>query len=166
MFLRTKKSTWRDSGCGNAIRDAKILILIGEKPPRNRGSLRFKSASHSDCLDCFCCRWDRFCSGLSRMSQCSGRWWVYLRARARLAYGMFQVRVFRLMNTTRLKLFLRFRCSACDASLSNWYFEKDGLLFCKEDYWSRYGESCQQCSQVSAINRACFTVVLILLYRR
>ncbi|KAK9753916.1 PDZ domain [Popillia japonica] len=41
-----------------------------------------------------------------------------------------------------------FRCSACDASLSNWYFEKDGLLFCKEDYWSRYGESCQQCSQV------------------
>lgn len=42
-----------------------------------------------------------------------------------------------------------FRCSACDAALSNWYFEKDGLLFCKEDYWSRYGEACQQCSQVN-----------------
>ncbi|XP_057667372.1 LIM domain kinase 1 isoform X2 [Diorhabda carinulata] len=41
-----------------------------------------------------------------------------------------------------------FRCSACDASLSNWYFEKDGLLFCKDDYWARYGESCQQCSQI------------------
>ncbi|KAH1011758.1 hypothetical protein HUJ04_001055 [Dendroctonus ponderosae] len=41
-----------------------------------------------------------------------------------------------------------FRCSACDASLSNWYFEKDGLLFCKDDYWARYGEACQQCSQV------------------
>ncbi|XP_050292721.1 LIM domain kinase 1 isoform X2 [Anthonomus grandis grandis] len=41
-----------------------------------------------------------------------------------------------------------FRCSACDAALSNWYFEKDGLLFCKDDYWSRYGEACQQCSQV------------------
>lgn len=41
-----------------------------------------------------------------------------------------------------------FRCSACDAALSNWYFEKDGLLFCKEDYWNRYGEACQQCSQV------------------
>ncbi|XP_044261441.1 LIM domain kinase 1 isoform X2 [Tribolium madens] len=41
-----------------------------------------------------------------------------------------------------------FRCSACDASLSNWYFEKDGLLFCKDDYWSRYGESCQQCGQI------------------
>lgn len=44
-----------------------------------------------------------------------------------------------------------FRCSACDAALSNWYFEKDGLLFCKEDYWNRYGEACQQCSQVKTI---------------
>ncbi|CAG9768055.1 unnamed protein product [Ceutorhynchus assimilis] len=41
-----------------------------------------------------------------------------------------------------------FRCSACDAALSNWYFEKDGLLFCKDDYWARYGEACQQCSQI------------------
>ncbi|XP_018323597.1 LIM domain kinase 1 [Agrilus planipennis] len=41
-----------------------------------------------------------------------------------------------------------FRCSACDTSLSNWYFEKDGLLFCKEDYWARYGESCQHCSEI------------------
>ncbi|XP_074030195.1 LIM domain kinase 1 isoform X2 [Leptinotarsa decemlineata] len=41
-----------------------------------------------------------------------------------------------------------FRCSACDAALSNWYFEKDGLLFCKDDYWTRYGEACQQCSQI------------------
>ncbi|XP_017786726.1 PREDICTED: LIM domain kinase 1 isoform X2 [Nicrophorus vespilloides] len=41
-----------------------------------------------------------------------------------------------------------FRCTACDASLSNWYFEKDGLLFCKNDYWSRYGESCQQCNEI------------------
>ncbi|XP_045468751.1 LIM domain kinase 1 isoform X1 [Harmonia axyridis] len=41
-----------------------------------------------------------------------------------------------------------FRCSACDAALSNWYFEKDGLLFCKLDYYSRFGEACQQCTQV------------------
>ncbi|XP_071449114.1 LIM domain kinase 1 [Hetaerina americana] len=41
-----------------------------------------------------------------------------------------------------------FRCSACDASLSSWYFEKDGLLFCKDDYWNKYGESCQDCGQV------------------
>lgn len=41
-----------------------------------------------------------------------------------------------------------FRCTACDVALSNWYFEKDGLLFCKTDYYGRYGASCQQCSQV------------------
>ncbi|XP_055374814.1 LIM domain kinase 1 isoform X2 [Condylostylus longicornis] len=41
-----------------------------------------------------------------------------------------------------------FRCSACDAKLSSWYFEKDGLLFCRDDYWSKFGESCQQCSNV------------------
>ena len=40
------------------------------------------------------------------------------------------------------------RCSACDAALSSWYFEKDGLLFCKDDYWTKYGESCQDCGQV------------------
>ncbi|XP_058130125.1 LIM domain kinase 1 [Anopheles coustani] len=41
-----------------------------------------------------------------------------------------------------------FRCSVCDARLSSWYFEKDGLLFCKEDHWSKFGDCCQQCSQV------------------
>ncbi|XP_073994181.1 LIM domain kinase 1 isoform X2 [Rhodnius prolixus] len=41
-----------------------------------------------------------------------------------------------------------FRCSACDVPLTNWYFEKDGLLFCREDYWRKYGEACQDCSQV------------------
>ncbi|XP_013167904.1 PREDICTED: LIM domain kinase 1 isoform X1 [Papilio xuthus] len=41
-----------------------------------------------------------------------------------------------------------FRCSVCDASLSTWYFEKAGLLFCQNDYWARYGDNCQQCAQV------------------
>ncbi|XP_043286294.1 LIM domain kinase 1 isoform X2 [Venturia canescens] len=41
-----------------------------------------------------------------------------------------------------------FQCSACDAALSSWYFEKDGLLFCKDDYWAAYGEACQGCGQV------------------
>ncbi|KAK0176070.1 hypothetical protein PV328_000243 [Microctonus aethiopoides] len=41
-----------------------------------------------------------------------------------------------------------FQCSACDAALSSWYFEKDGLLFCKDDYWAAYGEACQSCGQV------------------
>lgn len=39
-----------------------------------------------------------------------------------------------------------FRCSVCDGLLSNWYFEKDGLLFCRDDYWQRFGDACQQCS--------------------
>lgn len=38
-----------------------------------------------------------------------------------------------------------FRCSVCDAQLSHWYFEKDGLLFCRDDYWQRFGDACQQC---------------------
>ncbi|XP_031831902.1 LIM domain kinase 1 isoform X3 [Nomia melanderi] len=41
-----------------------------------------------------------------------------------------------------------FRCSACDVGLSSWYFEKDGLLFCKDDYWAAYGEACQGCGQI------------------
>ncbi|XP_063886254.1 LIM domain kinase 1-like isoform X2 [Scylla paramamosain] len=41
-----------------------------------------------------------------------------------------------------------FRCSACDITLSSWYFEKDGLLFCKNDYWKKYGEACQDCGQI------------------
>lgn len=41
-----------------------------------------------------------------------------------------------------------FRCSVCDTSLSNWYFERDGLLFCKNDYWSKFGEACQDCGEV------------------
>ncbi|KAL3856652.1 hypothetical protein ACJMK2_011380 [Sinanodonta woodiana] len=41
-----------------------------------------------------------------------------------------------------------FRCSRCRHFLSNWYFEKSGQLFCKHDYWSLYGESCNGCSEV------------------
>lgn len=31
---------------------------------------------------------------------------------------------------------------------TNFYFEKNGLLFCKEDYWQKFGECCQQCGEV------------------
>ncbi|CAH0713436.1 unnamed protein product, partial [Brenthis ino] len=41
-----------------------------------------------------------------------------------------------------------FRCSECDAQLTTWYFEKGGMLFCQADYWTRYGDNCQQCGQV------------------
>uniref|UniRef100_A0A2I3HN89 LIM domain kinase 1 n=1 Tax=Nomascus leucogenys TaxID=61853 RepID=A0A2I3HN89_NOMLE len=39
------------------------------------------------------------------------------------------------------------RCCDCSASLSHQYYEKDGQLFCKKDYWARYGESCHGCSE-------------------
>ncbi|KAG1682198.1 LIM domain kinase 1 [Nymphon striatum] len=41
-----------------------------------------------------------------------------------------------------------FRCSVCKEALTTWYFEKDGLLFCKHDYWAKYGESCQNCNEI------------------
>uniref|UniRef100_A0A8C7YQ08 LIM domain kinase 1 n=1 Tax=Oryzias sinensis TaxID=183150 RepID=A0A8C7YQ08_9TELE len=37
-------------------------------------------------------------------------------------------------------------CCECSALLSNWYYEKDGQLFCKEDYWAKFGELCHGCS--------------------
>ncbi|XP_070571716.1 LIM domain kinase 1-like isoform X2 [Ptychodera flava] len=40
------------------------------------------------------------------------------------------------------------RCSECYSQLIDWYFEKDGLLFCRTDYWAKYGSACQGCSQV------------------
>ncbi|XP_055854469.1 LIM domain kinase 1 isoform X2 [Episyrphus balteatus] len=41
-----------------------------------------------------------------------------------------------------------FRCSVCDNQLSSWYFERNGLLFCKDDYWTQFGQSCQQCNVI------------------
>ncbi|XP_053729123.1 LIM domain kinase 1a isoform X5 [Synchiropus splendidus] len=38
------------------------------------------------------------------------------------------------------------RCCECSTSLSHWYYEKDGHLFCKEDYWAKYGELCHGCN--------------------
>ncbi|KAJ8392139.1 hypothetical protein AAFF_G00079450 [Aldrovandia affinis] len=40
-----------------------------------------------------------------------------------------------------------FRCCECRASLSHWYYEKEGQLFCKKDYWARFGELCHGCSE-------------------
>ncbi|XP_026860388.2 LIM domain kinase 1a isoform X1 [Electrophorus electricus] len=42
---------------------------------------------------------------------------------------------------------LCFRCCECSASLSHWYYEKDGRLFCKKDYWTKFGELCHGCSE-------------------
>ncbi|XP_055082716.1 LIM domain kinase 1-like isoform X2 [Periophthalmus magnuspinnatus] len=37
------------------------------------------------------------------------------------------------------------RCSECACILSNWYYERDGELYCKKHYWARYGEHCHGC---------------------
>ncbi|KAL6116172.1 limk1 [Pungitius sinensis] len=39
-----------------------------------------------------------------------------------------------------------FRCCECSASLSHWYYEKDGQLYCKKDYWVKFGELCHGCN--------------------
>ncbi|XP_016794489.1 LIM domain kinase 2 isoform X6 [Pan troglodytes] len=39
-----------------------------------------------------------------------------------------------------------FRCSECQDSLTNWYYEKDGKLYCPKDYWGKFGEFCHGCS--------------------
>uniref|UniRef100_A0A8C7SSI1 LIM domain kinase 1 n=1 Tax=Oncorhynchus mykiss TaxID=8022 RepID=A0A8C7SSI1_ONCMY len=38
------------------------------------------------------------------------------------------------------------RCCECSASLSHWYYEKEGRLFCKKDYWAKFGELCHGCN--------------------
>ncbi|XP_005278918.1 LIM domain kinase 1 isoform X1 [Chrysemys picta bellii] len=40
-----------------------------------------------------------------------------------------------------------FRCCECGALLSHQYYEKDGRLYCKKDYWARFGELCHGCSE-------------------
>lgn len=43
-------------------------------------------------------------------------------------------------------LFWPCRCSECQESLTNWYYEKDGKLYCHKDYWAKFGEFCHGCS--------------------
>ena len=58
------------------------------------------------------------------------------------------------LNVFNRKMLLRsfvvaiFRCSSCKVCLSDWYFERDGRLFCRDDYWSKFGESCNRCGHV------------------
>nr|XP_028564160.1 LIM domain kinase 1 isoform X1 [Podarcis muralis] len=39
------------------------------------------------------------------------------------------------------------KCCECGASLSHQYYEKDGRLYCKKDYWAHFGELCHGCSE-------------------
>lgn len=53
-----------------------------------------------------------------------------------------------VINAEIVKLFYDtciYRCSVCEKCLSNWYFEKNGKLYCKQDYWTLY-QTCNRCS--------------------
>uniref|UniRef100_A0A673BWG6 LIM domain kinase 1 n=1 Tax=Sphaeramia orbicularis TaxID=375764 RepID=A0A673BWG6_9TELE len=39
------------------------------------------------------------------------------------------------------------RCCECGCVLANWYYEREGELFCKKHYWTRYGEHCHGCTE-------------------
>ncbi|XP_047237710.1 LIM domain kinase 2 isoform X1 [Girardinichthys multiradiatus] len=39
-----------------------------------------------------------------------------------------------------------FQCSVCSDNLTNWYYEKDGKLYCQKHYWEKFGELCHGCS--------------------
>uniref|UniRef100_A0AAZ3P6G8 LIM domain kinase 2 n=1 Tax=Oncorhynchus tshawytscha TaxID=74940 RepID=A0AAZ3P6G8_ONCTS len=39
-----------------------------------------------------------------------------------------------------------FQCSECCDHLTNWYYEKDGKLYCRKHYWEKFGELCHGCS--------------------
>uniref|UniRef100_A0A7N8WN45 LIM domain kinase 2 n=1 Tax=Mastacembelus armatus TaxID=205130 RepID=A0A7N8WN45_9TELE len=39
-----------------------------------------------------------------------------------------------------------FQCSVCSDHLTNWYYEKDGKLYCRKHYWEKFGELCHGCS--------------------
>ncbi|RWS10369.1 LIM domain kinase 1-like protein, partial [Dinothrombium tinctorium] len=39
-------------------------------------------------------------------------------------------------------------CSVCGCILYEWYFEKNGKLYCKNDYWTKFGDCCQTCGNI------------------
>ncbi|KAJ8379386.1 hypothetical protein SKAU_G00001640 [Synaphobranchus kaupii] len=39
-----------------------------------------------------------------------------------------------------------FQCSECCDHLTNWYYEKNGKLYCRKDYWRNLGSSAMGCS--------------------
>uniref|UniRef100_A0A673GCN7 LIM domain kinase 2 n=1 Tax=Sinocyclocheilus rhinocerous TaxID=307959 RepID=A0A673GCN7_9TELE len=48
--------------------------------------------------------------------------------------------------TYRLFHFCSSRCSVCFDLLTNWYFEKEGRLYCHKHYCEKFGELCHGCS--------------------
>lgn len=47
----------------------------------------------------------------------------------------------------RFRRGMKGRCCECGCILSQWYYEREGKLFCKRHYWARYGEHCHGCKE-------------------
>ncbi|XP_012736670.2 LIM domain kinase 1 [Fundulus heteroclitus] len=47
----------------------------------------------------------------------------------------------------RFRRGIKGRCCDCECILSHWYYEKEGQLYCKKHYWSRFGEHCHGCKE-------------------
>lgn len=47
----------------------------------------------------------------------------------------------------RFRRGMKGRCRECGCILSNWYYERDGELYCKKHYWARFGEHCHGCKE-------------------
>ncbi|XP_029957623.1 LIM domain kinase 1-like [Salarias fasciatus] len=47
----------------------------------------------------------------------------------------------------RFRRGMKGRCCECGCILSHWYYEREGQLYCKKHYWSRYGEHCHGCKE-------------------
>ncbi|KAJ8275493.1 hypothetical protein COCON_G00072450 [Conger conger] len=47
----------------------------------------------------------------------------------------------------RYRRWMSDKCCECRTTLSHWYYEKEGQLFCKRDYWARFGELCNGCTE-------------------
>uniref|UniRef100_A0A3Q3M9Z2 LIM domain kinase 2 n=1 Tax=Mastacembelus armatus TaxID=205130 RepID=A0A3Q3M9Z2_9TELE len=50
------------------------------------------------------------------------------------------------MLNTKYMLLGTCQCSVCSDHLTNWYYEKDGKLYCRKHYWEKFGELCHGCS--------------------
>uniref|UniRef100_A0A8C6WQX3 LIM domain kinase 1 n=1 Tax=Neogobius melanostomus TaxID=47308 RepID=A0A8C6WQX3_9GOBI len=47
----------------------------------------------------------------------------------------------------RFRRGMKGRCRECGCILSNWFYERDGELYCKKHYWARFGEHCRGCKE-------------------
>ncbi|XP_008425643.1 LIM domain kinase 1 [Poecilia reticulata] len=47
----------------------------------------------------------------------------------------------------RFRRGIKGRCCDCESILSHWYYEREGQLYCKKHYWSRFGEHCHGCQE-------------------